>query len=155
MSGRRERPDPGKPFLLIFEPIADSRTDFHGGALFQIKSAHASRLALPSWIVEIARAEGEGSARLPAIGFEAGDVVDRQNRHAWMRVLDAALRRSGVEDYVLLPLSNPAGGAGRVDLTAVTGDAGNRSCAAYSATPWNSCCTNRRAPARLGWLSSA
>lgn len=105
--------DPGKPFLLIFEPEAGASGAFQGGSLFRIASVHASRLALPSWIVAITRIEGDDGQRgldlplLPAIGLEGDDVVDRQNRHVWMRVLDAALRQSGVEEYVVLPLSDP------------------------------------------------
>lgn len=114
-SGKSDLPDPGKPFLLIFEPEVDSQMGFHGGGLFRIAGAHASRLALPSWIVEIARVEELGPTRLPAIGGEAADIVERQNRHVWMRVLDAALQRSGVDDYVLLPLSRPAMDGGAPD----------------------------------------
>ena len=136
----RERgtpPDPGAYFAIGRTQIGGPPGRIGGGGLFEIESILPGRPGLDGWILH-ARSN---DARLPQLqAAEGGDIIDRQNRYVWLRVLDAALRRGGVHAYLLLrfdvpspsgstparerfPHANPATtGAGRARAQAETAD---------------------------------
>lgn len=101
-----------KAYLVAVETDVDTRISLAESELFRVEALYETNLPQAAWILEI----DVEDPTLPSVASDPTDVIAYENRQVWMRILDAYLRRSGIDRYVLVPLERDGSVAQRERL---------------------------------------
>lgn len=90
----------GGLFAVLNAGFPQTGSVLAGGDAFRINGLYPTREDMKGWILDIGRV----NPGLPPIGRIGGDVIDRNNRYVWLRVLDASLREAKINKYIVVPI---------------------------------------------------